>query len=120
MKIDDFMNQAGSYNTDSDTLTGFFGIDDGVAKKKTKKIMMSAVKEDKKSDIVLTIDALTESKIEAIVLTFLAISHLSEIKDNKELTAPKIAMALAMCSHDELIPEENMEKVLEVFSKVFG
>jgi len=120
MNIDDFMNQAESYNTDSDTLTGFFGIDDGVAEKKTKKIMMSAVKEDKKSDIVLTIDALTESKIEAIVLTFLAISHLSEIKDNKELTAPKIAMALAMCSHDELIPEENMEKVLEVFSKVFG
>lgn len=120
MNIDDFMNQAESYNTDSDTLTGFFSIDDEVAKDKTKKIMMSAVKEDKKSDIVLTIDALTESKIEAIVLTLLAISHLSDIKDDNQLTAPKIAMALAMCNSDGLIPEENMDKVLEVFSKVFS
>ena len=28
MNIDDFMSQADSYNQDSETLTGYFGLDD--------------------------------------------------------------------------------------------
>jgi len=119
MKIDDFMNQAESYNTDSETITGYFNIDSKNAEKNIKKIMKSAVTEEKKSDVVLTIDALTESKIEAIVFTLLAISHLNDLKDDKSLFAPKVALAMAMCNQDGLISDENVIKALSIFAKIF-
>lgn len=118
MKIDDFMNQAESYNTDSETITGYFNIDSKNAEKNIKKIMKSAVTEEKKSDVVLTIDALTESKIEAIVFTLLAISHLNDLKDDKSFV-PKVALAMTMCNQDGLISDENVVKALSIFAKIF-
>lgn len=123
MNIDDFMNQAESYNQDSDTLTGFFGLDDDAVTEKAKSVIKTAMTEDKKSDIILAIDAITESKIEAIVLTFFAVSKLEELSASSEMamkTAPMVAMALSMCQHEGLFDEDNMEEIAEVFSKVFS
>jgi hypothetical protein len=123
MNIDDFMNQAESYNQDSDTLTGFFGLDDDAVTEKAKSVIKTAMTEEKKSDIILAIDAITESKIEAIVLTFFAVSKLEELSASSEMamkTAPMVAMALSMCQHEGLFDEDNMEEIAEVFSKVFS
>lgn len=123
MNIDDFMNQAESYNQDADTITGFFGIDDDALTEKAKSVIKTAMTEDKKSDIILAIDAITESKIEAIVLTFFAVSKLEELSASSEMamkTAPMVAMALSMCQHEGLFDEDNMEEIAEVFSKVFS
>jgi len=118
MKIDDFMNQAESYNTGSDTLTGFFGLNDETAKEKTKKILISAVEEDLKSNVVLKIDAITESKIEAIVLTYLALTHLSDVKNDKQLGASQVALAIAKCHDKGFISDENVVQVLSIFAKI--
>lgn len=123
MNIDDFMSQAESYKQDSDTVTGFFGIDDDVLTEKAKSVIKTAMTEDKKSDIVLAIDAITESKIEAIILTFFAVSKLEELSASSEMamkTAPMVAMALSMCQHEGLFDEDNMEEIAEVFSKIFS
>lgn len=123
MNIDDFMNQAESYNQDSDTITGFFGLDDDAVAEKAKSVIKTAMTEDKKSDIILAIDAITESKIEAIVLTFFAVSKLEELCASKEMamkTAPMVAMALSMCQHEGLFDDDNIEEIAEVFSKVFS
>lgn len=123
MNIDDFMNQAESYNQDSDTLTGFFGLDDDAVTEKAKSVIKTAMTEEKKSDIILAIDAITESKIEAIVLTFFAVGKLEELCASSEMamkTAPMVAMALSMCQHEGLFDEDNMEEIAEVFSKVFS
>lgn len=123
MNIDDFMNQAESYNQDADTITGFFGLDDDSVTEKAKSVIKTAMTEEKKSDIILAIDAITESKIEAIVLTFFAVSKLEELSASSEMamkTAPMVAMALSMCQHEGLFDEDNMEEIAEVFSKVFS
>ena len=123
MNIDDFMNQAESYNKDSDTLTGFFGLDEDKLTKDAKRVIMTAMTEEKKSDIILSIDAITESKIEAIVLTFFAISKLEELSAEHKssmMSAPMVAMALAMCKHEGLMEDENMDEIAEIFSKVFS
>ncbi len=123
MNIDDFMSQAESYNQDSDTLTGFFGLDDDAVAEKAKSVIKTAMTEEKKSDIVLAIDAITESKIEAIVLTFFAVSKLEELSASSEMamkTAPMVAMALSMCQHEGLFDEDKMDGIAEVFAKVFS
>ena len=123
MKIDDFMSQADSYDQDADTLTGFFGIDDEKLLENTKSVIKTAMSEDKKSDIILAIDAITDSKIEAIVLTFFAVSKLEELVAEDSIAtkvAPLLAMALSLCTHEGLIDDENMEEIAEVFSKVFS
>lgn len=123
MNIDDFMSQADSYNRDSDTLTGFFGIDDDVLTEKAKTIVKTAMTEDKKSDIILAIDAITDSKIEAVVLTYFAVAKLEElVAENKSMmmTAPMVAMGLAMCQHEGLIDDENVDAISEIFAKVFS
>ena len=123
MKIDDFMSQADSYDQDADTLTGFFGIDDEKLIKNTKSVIKTAMSEDKKSDIILAIDAITDSKIEAIVLTFFAVSKLEELVAEDSIAtkvAPLLAMALSLCTHEGLIDDGNMEEIADVFSKVFS
>lgn len=123
MNIDDFMNQAESYNKDADTLTGFFGLDDDAVTEKAKSVIKTAMTEEKKSDIILAIDAITESKIEAVVLTYFAIGKLEELSAGHDMamkTAPLIAMCLSLCQHEGLFDEENMDEIAEVFSKVFS
>lgn len=123
MNIDDFMNQADSYNQESDTLTGYFGLDDETTVEKAKSVIKTAMTQERKSDIIIAIDAITESKIEAIVLTFFAISKLEELcaeSDMSDKIAPMLAMAMAMCQHKGLMDEDKMEGVAEVFSEVFS
>lgn len=121
MNIDDFMSQADSYNQDSETLTGYFGLDDKSTIKKTKSVIATAMTEERKSDIILAIDAITESKIEAIVLTFFAVSKLEELTAESEMAikiAPMIAMALSLCQAKGIIDESDIDDAAEVFSKV--
>lgn len=123
MKIDDFMSQADSFDTNSDTITGYFGIDDEVFSKKVKKGIVSAMESDKKSDIVLTIDAITDTKLEGILLGFLLSEQLSDMRidvDSASKTAPLVAMSLALCKHKGLIEESNMEAIAEAFSEIFA
>jgi hypothetical protein len=121
MNIDDFMSQADSYNQDSETLTGYFGLDDKSTIKKTKSVIATAMTEERKSDIILAIDAITESKIEAIVLTFFAVGKLEEMTAESEMAikiAPMIAMALSLCQAKGIIDESDIDDAAEVFSKV--
>jgi len=123
MNIDDFMSQADSYDQESETLTGFFGLDDEETLKKTKNVIKTAMCEERKSDIILAIDAITDSKIEAVVLTFFAVSKLGELVAESEMSdrvAPMIAMAMTLCEHQGLINDNKMEDVAEVFAKVFS
>ena len=129
MKVDDFMTQAESYNKDADTLTGFFNLDEDILMNKCKNIVITAMEQDRKSDVILAIDAITDSKIEAIVATFCAIMKLEELREKPNAidensdafkTAPFIGMALSMCSTQGLIDEKNIRKVADVFGKVFS
>ena len=123
MNIDDFMSQADSYDQESETITGFFGIDDEELLEKAKSVIKTAMSEEKKSDIVLAIDAITDSKIEAILLTFFAVSKLEELVAEDSIStkiAPLLAMSMSLCMHEGLIDNENMEEIAEVFSKVFS
>tara|TARA_R100001510_G_C7646258_1_gene203561 strand:+ start:1390 stop:1767 length:378 start_codon:yes stop_codon:yes gene_type:complete len=123
MKIDDFMSQADSFDTNSDTITGYFGIDDEVFSKKVKKGIVSAMESDKKSDIVMTIDAITDTKLEGILLGFLLSEQLADMRidvDSAAKTAPLVAMSLSLCKHKGLIEESNMEAIAEAFSEIFA
>jgi hypothetical protein len=123
MNIDDFMSQADSYNRNSETLTGFFGLDDDELTDKAKSVVKTAMTEEKKSDIILAIDAITDSKIEAVVLTYFAVAKLEElVAENKSMmmTAPFVAMALSMCQHEGLLNDEDMDAISEIFAKVFS
>lgn len=123
MKIDDFMSQADSFNQDADTITGYFGIDEDVFSEKVKKGIKCAIDSDKKSDIVLTIDAITDTKLEGILLGFLLSEHLADMQSDVDWvgkTAPLVAMSLALCKHKGLLEESNMEDIAETFSEVFG
>lgn len=123
MNIDDFMSQADSYDQESETITGFFGLDDKDTLDKTRSVIKTAMSEERKSDIVLAIDAITDSKIEAIVLTFFAVSKLEELVAESQFSdkvAPIIAMAMALCNNQGLINDNKMEDVAEVFAKVFS
>lgn len=126
MNIDDFLNEAGSYNQDADTITGFFNLDDDATEEKLKEVAKVAKEVDTKSEIMIKIDSITESKIEAIVLASLfteaVMKHaMSGENDMHEALIPmKIAMALSMCVGDDVITIDDAEKVSEIFAKVFS
>lgn len=126
MNVDDFLNQVGSYNQDADTITGFFNLDDDATEEKLKEVAKVAKEVDTKSEIMIKIDSVTESKIEAIVLASLfteaVMKHaMSGESDMHEALIPmKIAMALSMCVGDDIMTIDDAEKVSEVFAKVFS
>lgn len=121
MNIDDFMNEAESYNLDSDTVTGFFGLDNEVMTEKANRVLETAKKADKKSDIFLKIDAITDSKVEAIILSGLFFETAgSEDVQEEAMSAIKVAMSLALCLEEGLIDDDNMNDIHEVFAKVFS
>lgn len=122
MNIDDFMNELESYNTDSDTITGYFNLDENETEQKMRKIVKSLDNAEKKSDLVILIDSLTDSKVEAIVLASLLFEKMGEMNESTSPIIPmKIAMAMAICYDKGLVKEqETAEKILEVFSKVFA
>lgn len=120
MKIDDFMSQASGYNQDADTITGYFNLDEETTMEKAVDILETIRKVDKKTDFLMAIDAIAETKIEAIVLTFVVTEKLNELSDSDDLLAPKIAMATAVCTQKGLIKESDAENILEVFAAVFG
>ncbi len=120
MKIDDFMNQASGYNVDADTITGYFNLDEENTMEKAISVLETIQKVDKKTDFLMAIDAITDTKIEAVVLTFVVTEKLNELSESDDLLAPKIAMATAVCTQKGLIAEESAEDILEVFAIVFG
>jgi|11BtaG_2_1085332.scaffolds.fasta_scaffold02997_3 nitrogen regulatory protein PII-like uncharacterized protein len=120
MKIDDFMNQASGYNVDADTITGYFNLDEENTMEKAISVLETIKKVDKKTDFLMAIDAITDTKIEAVVLTFVVTEKLNELSESDDLLAPKIAMAVAVCTQKGLIEQENAEDILEIFAIVFG
>ena len=120
MKIDDFMSQASGYNQDADTITGYFNLDEDNTMEKAMSVLETIRKVDKKTDFLMAIDAITDTKIEAIVLTFVVTEKLNELSESDDLLAPKIAMAAAGCTQKGFIKVEDAEDVLEVFAAVFG
>lgn len=123
MNIDDLMNQQASYNQDAKTVTGFFNLNEKELYEKAKTVCLKAVDDGKKSDVIMAIDALTETKLEAIVLSYIAAEKLYEMQSDSDSsvgTAPKIAMSLAICQSEGFMEEDNMEDIAEVFSKVFS
>lgn len=120
MKIDDFMNQASGYNVDADTITGYFNLDEENTMEKAVSVLETIKKVDKKTDFLIAIDAITDTKIEAVVLTFVVTEKLNELSESDDLLAPKIAMAVAVCTQKGLIDKESAEDILEIFAIVFG
>jgi len=125
MKIDDFMTQASDYNSDSDTITGFFNLDEEKMTANAISVFETASKADMKSDILLAIDAITDNKIEAIVLCFVVTEKMMNLSHNDEsedvdITATKIAMALSICHKKDLIDDDTAESIMNVFAKVFS
>lgn len=120
MNIDDFMSQASDYNQDADTITGYFNLDEDNTMEKAMSVLETISKVDKKTDFLMAIDAITDTKIEAIVLAFVVTEKLNELSNSDDLLAPKIAMATAVCTQKGLIKEEDAESILEVFAAVFG
>jgi nitrogen regulatory protein PII-like uncharacterized protein len=120
MNIDDFMSQASGYNQDADTITGYFNLDEDNTMEKAMSVLETIRKVDKKTDFLMAIDAITDTKIEAIVLTFVVTEKLNELSESDDLLAPKIAMATAVCTQKGLIKTEDAEDILEVFAAVFG
>ena len=80
MNVDDYMAQAELYNKDADTLTEFFNLDEDILMNKCKNIVTMALEQERKSDVILAIDAITDSKIEAIVATFCAMMKLEQLR----------------------------------------
>lgn len=120
MKIDDFMSQASGYNQDADTITGYFNLDEDNTMEKAMSVLETIRKVDKKTDFLMAIDAITDTKIEAIVLTFVVTEKLNELSESDDLLAPKIAMAAAVCTQKGFIKVEDADEVLEIFAAVFG
>lgn len=125
MKIDDFMTQASDYNSDSDTITGFFNLDEEKMTANAISVFETAREADVKSDILLAVDAITDNKIEAIVLCFVVTEKLMNLSDNDEsedvdIIAAKIAMALSICHKKDLIDDDTAEGIMNVFAKVFS
>ena len=123
MNIDDFMSQANGYNTDSETITGYFNIDADETRDKVFSVLESVREADKKTDFLMCIDAITETKIEAVVLSYIVtekLNQLSKDEDTDDLLAPKIAMAVAVCVSEGTIDEDNADKILKVFAAVIG
>lgn len=121
MNIDDFLNQAESYNQDSDTITGFFNLDDDETRDKLHSVADTAREVDTKSEIMMKIDAVTDTKIEAIVVASLFYEAIAKASSDDEVVLPmKIAMALSMCVSKDLMSIDEAEKASEIFSKVFS
>lgn len=120
MNIDDFMKNAEAYNTDSDTITGFFNLDEDDMENKGKQAFESLKTAERKSDVLLMIDAITDSKIEGIVLTSALFEKIGKMDGDDDVNAMRIAMAVAISCSKDLIDESKAEDVLRVFASVFA
>jgi len=124
MNIDDFMNQSESYNKDSKSITGFFNLNEDVMDNNIKELVSNIENYELKSDIIMSIDALTDSKLEGIVLSSLFFEKIGELSADKEanplVEIMKISMACAICTEKGFFKKEDAEEILEVFSKVFS
>jgi len=75
MNIDDFMEQGDSYNTNSDTITGYFNLDEEKTHNNFIELRERSSKYKMKSDVMIHIDAITDSKMEAIMLSSIFFEH---------------------------------------------
>ena len=115
MTLEDFMN-GNQYDTEAETITGYFRLDDKVMRKNMKTIIKALPDVERKSDILLQIDALTDNKMESIVLASLLFENLG---GRNEDIAKNIAMALSIAMMEDIISMKDAERMAEIFTKVF-
>jgi len=116
MTLEEFMN-GNNYNEDADTITGYFNIDKSSMYNNLKTIVTSLPDTVKKSDIIIQIDALTDNKIESIILASILFESLgSQI----EGISKRIAFALSFSVMKDLIDMKTAEEIGEIFERVFN
>jgi len=116
MTLEEFMN-GNNYNEDADTITGYFNIDKSSMYNNLKTIVTSLPDTVKKSDIIIQIDALTDNKIESIILASILFESLG---GQIEGISKRIAFALSFSVMKDLIDMKTAEEIGEIFERVFN
>lgn len=127
--IENIMDEMSNYNSDSKTITGFFGFDEDIIDSKLDTIEKFIQDTNQRTDIMLKIDSISESKTEAIVLASMFFEGMGRALESQGdegfgalggfVTAMKLAAGTAIAVEEGIVDKEDGEKLLKIYSKVF-